>query len=196
MQRVKDDCFHPRLSAKNPRPDDFPGEVISLTGTIKKISFAAVALAVLAVGCRNSREKKTLKIPPAVEHAAKGDAIQRPYFPGLVEEYRRVLEEDPNNLAAVVGLGNAYLESGAWHEAIEQYQQALRIDPQNADIHTDMGTAFRNLGMADRALSEYRRALAHEPGHLNARYNMGIVYAYDLHDYKVAIHVWEELIRI
>ncbi len=149
----------------------------------------------LVASCRNSREKIS-SIPPAVEHAAKDDNVQKPYYYGLVEEYRRVLEEDPNNLAAIIGLGNAYLESGAWREAIEQYQQALRIDPQNADVHTDMGTAFRNIGMIDRALAEYRQALAHEPGHLNARYNMGIVYAYDLHNYSVAIHVWEELLRI
>ncbi len=135
-------------------------------------------------------------ISPAVEHIAKDNTVQKPYFYGLVEEYRRVLEEDPNNLAAIIGLGNAYFESGAWREAIEQYQQALKIDHQNADVHTDMGTALRNIGMTGRALAEYRQALIHEPGHLNARYNMGIVYAYDLHDYGVAIHVWEELLRI
>jgi tetratricopeptide (TPR) repeat protein len=173
-----------------------PDEVISLTGIIKKISISAVALALIVMGCRNSREKKMAKIPPAVEHSAKDNAVQKPYFYGLIEEYRGVLAEDPNNLAAIVGLGNAYSESGAYREAIEQYQQALKIDPQNADVHTDMGNAFRNLGMIDRALTEYRNALAHEPGHLNARYNMGIVYAYDLHDYNVAVHIWEELLRI
>jgi len=63
-------------------------------------------------------------------------------------------------------------------------------------VRTDMGTAYRNIGMPDRALAEYRAALEHEPSHLNARYNMGIIYAHHKKDYKAAIQIWEELLRI
>ncbi len=169
----------------------------AFSGEMKSLSVIAVVFALFFQGCsRNVPEKKTAFIPAVVAHSPVSEKNLQPYYYGLIEEYRTIIAEDPNNLAAVIGLGNAYSESGSWREAIPQYEHALEVDPRNADVHSDMGTAFRNIGMPDRALSEYRLALVHEPGHLNARYNMGMVYAYDLHRYGLAIHVWEELLRI
>ena len=156
------------------------------------IAFCCLVLA----GCRNVEEKKTSGIPPAIEHVSKVEKSQTPYYYGLIEEYQTTLQEDPNNLAALIGLANAYADSGAWGEAITQYERALKLDPQNADIHTDMGTAYRNIGYPDRALAEYRAALTYEPGHLNARYCLGLLYGFNLHNYAAAIKVWEDLLRI
>lgn len=121
--------------------------------------------------------------------------VRAPYYYGLIEEYKRILAEDPNNLAAIIALGNAYFDSGQWKEAISYYENALRIEPRNADVRTDMGTAYRNMGFPDRALQEYQKALSFEPWHQNARYNIGVVYAYDKKDYAAAIRVWEDLLR-
>jgi len=60
----------------------------------------------------------------------------------LIEEYRAILSEDPNNFAALVALGNAYHDSGRRNDAITMYEYALRTDPGNADVRTDMGTAY------------------------------------------------------
>ncbi len=156
----------------------------------------AAACFVLFTGCRNADEKKPPAIPAAVVHTDKPEQSQNPYFYGLIEEYQTILAEDPNNLAAMIALGNAYYDSGAWREATQMYERALKTDPRNADVRTDMGTAFRNMGMPERAVVEYRRALDLEPGHVNAHYNMGIVYAYDLKDYALAIRFWEKLLQI
>ena len=163
----------------------------------RTIVLAAVCFLLLAA-CRSKDQEKVTAhpIPAAVQHATRLESAQKPYYYGLIEEYRTILEEDPRNLAAIIGLGNAYSESAAWREAIQQYERALEIDPRNADVRSDMGTAYRNIGMPDRALAEYRQALVQEPGHLNARYHMGIVYAFDRKNYSVAIHVWDELLRI
>jgi len=160
---------------------------------MKKVLAAALASFALFAACKNSGENKAPVVPA---EAAQEPQSKVPYYYGLIEEYQTILAEDPHNLAAVIGLGNAYFDSGAWREAITQYERALKLDPRNADVLTDMGTCFRNLGMPERALSEYRKALQFEPGHLNARYNMGVIYAYDLKDYAVAIHVWQELLRL
>jgi len=159
----------------------------------KTLSVAAAAVVVLLTACSRTDERHEPNIPAGVEHGAKSET---PYYYGLIEEYRGVLSGDPDNLPAIVGLGNAYADSGAWQEAIGQYEHALKLDPRNADVHTDLGVAYRSLGMPDRALAEYRKALEYEPGHLNARFYMGIVYAYDFKNYPVAIHVWEELLRL
>ncbi len=156
-----------------------------------------VALCCLACGaCRNTEEKKASNIPTAVDHVSKSEKSQTPYYYGLIEEYQTTLLQDPNNLAALIGLANAYSESGAWREAITQYERVLRLDPRNADVHTDLGTAYRNIGYPDRALAEYRLALQYEPGHVNARYSLGLLYAFNLHNHPAAIRIWEELLRI
>jgi tetratricopeptide (TPR) repeat protein len=163
--------------------------------TMKTLIVAASIFLALLPGCRKADDEMPTAVPTAAVHAPKSEALT-PYYYGLIEEYRTILAEDPNNLAAVMALGNAYFDSGQWREAIRLYQRALTKDPRNADVLTDMGTAYRNLGRPDRALAEYRRALALEPGHVNARYNLGVVYAYDVKDYARAIRAWEELLRL
>ncbi len=162
---------------------------------MKSVLVAASVFLALFTGCWNADVKKPTAVPTAAVHASKSEALT-PYYYGLIEEYQTILAEDPNNLAAVIALGNAYFDSGQWQEAIHMYERALVINPRSADVRTDMGTAYRNMGRPDRALAEYRRALALEPGHVAARYNVGVVYAYDVKDYKRAITVWEQLLRL
>jgi tetratricopeptide (TPR) repeat protein len=162
---------------------------------MKSVLVAALVFLALFTGCRNTEVKKPTAVPAAAEQTPKSEALT-PYYYGLIEEYRTILEEDPNNLAAVIALGNAYFDSGQWNEAIRLYERALAINPRSADVHTDMGTAYRNMGRTDRALAEYRRALELEPGQMEARYNLGVVYAYDVKDYTRAIAIWEQVLRL
>jgi tetratricopeptide (TPR) repeat protein len=147
-------------------------------------------------GCGNAEEKRSHPAPAAAKDSNNPGTVQSPNYAGLIEEYQTLLAEDPNNLAGIIALGNAYFDSGQWKKSIILYDHAIRIDPENADVRTDRGTAYQNTGMPDRALAEYRAALACEPSHLNARYNMGVVYAYTKKDYKAAIRIWEELLRL
>jgi len=162
---------------------------------MKSVLVAASVFLAFFTGCRNTDVKKPIAVPTAAVHAPKSEALT-PYYYGLIEEYRTVLAEDPNNLAAVQALGNAYFDSGQWQEAIHMYERALAVNPRSTDVRTDMGTAYRNMGRPDRAIAEYRSALKLEPGHVSARYNLGVVYAYDVKDYKRAITIWEQLLRL
>jgi len=162
---------------------------------MKKVLFLAFLSLAVLTACQRIEERKLYAVPAEVDHSKKLDDAQSPYYNGLIEEYRAILSGDPNNFAALVALGNAYYDSGRWHDAITMYEHALHIDPSNADVRTDMGTAYRYINMPDRALAEYRIALAHEPDHLNARYNMGIVLAKDKKNYPAAIRIWEELLK-
>ncbi len=119
-----------------------------------------------------------------------------PYYPGLIGEYRLLVAEDPHNYAALVALGNAYFDNRNWKRAIDVYQSALAIVPRDADVRSAMGTAYRNLGMIDRALAEFRLALKYEPGNLDARYYMGIVYTYDKKEYRSAVRMWQEILKL
>ena len=146
----------------------------------------------LGMGCDRPREQ----VRPAVVPAHQESTGQLPYYYGLIEEYKTILAEDPNNLAGLIALAHAYAGSNQWGNAITRYEHALRIDGRNADLHADLGIAYRNVGQVDRALGEFRKAMDINPMHQNARFNMGIVYASDKKDYPAAIRVWKELLRI
>lgn len=154
------------------------------------------ALILLLAGCNTAEKDKGRAAAPGSREAGHGGDSPGPYFAGLIEEYKMQLAADPNNLAAIIAVGNAYLESGQCKKAIGYYEHALKIDPHNADVRTDMGACYRSIGMIDRALAEYRLALKHDSGHLNARYCMGVVYAFEKKDYPAAITVWEEVLRL
>jgi tetratricopeptide (TPR) repeat protein len=141
-------------------------------------------------GCDASDKTNAGPAPGAAREA------RTPYYPGLIAEYRRLLAEDPRNLAALIALGNAYFDSGSWKEAVRYYEQALRTDPRNVDVRTDLGTAYRNLGRYDQAIAEYRRVLTYQPEHQSAWYNLGLVYGYDKKNYAAAIRIWEDLLRM
>lgn len=163
--------------------------------TGRRLLAAAVALAAALAGCNRSDDGQRGAHHPAVMEPAV-DHGQQPYLYGLIEEYQRMIAEDPHNLAATIGLANAYYDGGQWREAIKYYERALRLDPRNTDVITDMGTSYRNLGMPDWAIALYQKTLELEPGHQNALYNLGVVYAFDNKDSTSAARVWEKLLRL
>jgi cytochrome c-type biogenesis protein CcmH/NrfG len=154
-----------------------------------------VSLSVL-VACGKSEQQQSAIGICGADNSRQSSEPKSPYFYGLIEEYRRTLAEDEHNLAAMIGLGNAYFDNRQWKQAIMMYDKALQLDPRNADIRTDLGTAYDNLGMKDKALAEYHRALKLEPAHLGARYRLGLIYSNDERKYATAIHVWEEVLKM
>ena len=112
---------------------------------------------------------------------------------GQLEE---LLKRDPQNLQALVALGNAYFDTNQYRKAVDVYQKALAIDPKNADVRTDMAIMYRNLKDYDRAIQEFRQAAKDNPGHVNSRFNIAIVMQYDKKDIPGAIGAWEEFLKI
>jgi tetratricopeptide (TPR) repeat protein len=150
-------------------------------------------LLAFGTGCNRPREQVRPAVVPA--HQATAEP-QLPYYYGLIEEYKIILAEDPNNLASLIALAHAYAGSNQWDKAITLYEHALRIDPHNADLHADLGVASRSAGQTDRALDEFRKAMDSDPMHQNALFQMGIVYAYDKKNYPAAIRAWKDLLHI
>jgi superkiller protein 3 len=88
--------------------------------------------------------------------------------------WRRVLEIDPNNADAYVGLGNALYYQGKLEEAISAYGRAIELNPQDAIAYYNLGNALRNQGKLEEAISAYGRAIELNPQYALAYYNLGI----------------------
>jgi len=161
---------------------------------MKKMFIISIICFPLLIGCKNVDATRSSAVPVAGNSQTSGPA-QIPDYAGLVDEYRRMLREDPNNLAVIIALGNAYFNKRSWSNAVRWYDQALKIDPRYPDVHANMGTAYRYMGRPDRALAEYRLALKSDPGNADAHYNMGAIYAFDMNRHDLAIRIWEDLLQ-
>ncbi len=150
----------------------------------------------LLLACGASEQKKTPAALQETHQVQKSAGSHAPYYPGLIEEYQILVAEDPHNFAALVALGNAYLDYRNSAKAVEMYQNALMIAPRDAEVRSALGTAYRNLGQIDRSLAQYRLALKYEPGNLDARYALGIALAHYKRDYRQAARAWQELLNL
>jgi cytochrome c-type biogenesis protein CcmH/NrfG len=113
-----------------------------------------------------------------------------------ISQLEEVLKRDPQNLEALVSLGNAYFDANQPQKAIEAYQRALKIDPKNADVRTDMGVMYRNIKDYDSAVREFRQAARDNPTHVNSRFNLAIVLQNDKKDIPGAIAAWEDFLKV
>jgi tetratricopeptide (TPR) repeat protein len=149
---------------------------------------AACALAVLLLlpaGCRRKEPP-----PPAGE----GEAIHLNAL-SQIENYKAILSKDPNNLQALINIGNLYFDTRQDLLAIEHYGKALALDPRNVNVRTDMAVCFRRTGNPDRAVEELKKAISMDPRHAQSRYNLGIILIHDKNDVEGGIRAWEGLLE-
>jgi len=112
-----------------------------------------------------------------------------------IENYREILRKDPNNLQALIGVGNLYFDTKQDLLAIENYRKALAMDPTNTNVRTDMAVCYRRSGNPVQAVEELKKAISTTPRHAQSRYNLGVILIQDMHDVEGGIKAWEALLE-
>jgi tetratricopeptide (TPR) repeat protein len=156
----------------------------------RTLVITAIALALLAVGCKKEQES-----PPLVPHnlSPGGGSI---VFNDEIKTLERVIEKNPNDLSALIRLGNLHMDTQNFGEAVAMYERALEIDPKNNNVRVDMGTCYRYMGRSDIALENYRKAIEIDPNHPNAHLNSGVVLFDDMKKYPEAVKMFERFLEI
>ncbi len=113
----------------------------------------------------------------ALEHESHGQIEQ------AINEYRAVLEIDPNNVIARKLLGACYFGQGMIDWAIEQYRKTTEIDPRYADAYYGLGVTLYYRARMSEAIEALKKVLEINPDHRAAHYRLGLVYHHlGLHD--------------
>ena len=149
----------------------------------------ALLLALAAVLSFSGCKKKQ---PPAP--AGEGEPI-RLNAVAEIDNYKEILRKDPNNLQALIGIGNLYFDTKQDLLAIENYRKALSMDPSNANVRTDMAICYRRSGNPVQAIEELKKAISTSPRHAQSRYNLGVILVQDMHDIEGGIKAWEALLE-
>ena len=155
-------------------------------GTWKMATAGVLSLLLLlaAGGCRKKEPSR----------GAEGDAILLSAL-NEIENYKEILRKDPNNLQALIGIGNLYFDTRQDQLAIEHYRRALTLDPRNVNVRTDMAVCYRRKGDPDKAIEELKKVISIDPRHPQSRYNLGVILIHDKKDIEGGVEAWEALLE-
>jgi tetratricopeptide (TPR) repeat protein len=81
--------------------------------------------------------------------------------------FRSQLQQNPTNIAALIGVGDEELRRGRWQEAAAAYAEALLIDPQSNRSRTGYTAAQSGLGNWNVAHQSAVIAFSQEPTAIN-----------------------------
>ncbi|MEW6325781.1 MAG: tetratricopeptide repeat protein [Nitrospirota bacterium] len=113
----------------------------------------------------------------------------------LIKSYQDRLDRNPQDLEALVFLGNASYDIKRYDEAESMYRRALAIDPELVQVRTDLATALHRQGRSQEAIEELQRVLVVDYRHETALYNLGLLKLNVLGDHNGAIATWEQLLE-
>src|ERR1700728_4299174 len=92
-------------------------------------------------------------------YAALGAAYeQRKDFKAAIDAYKHAIVLDRDNLDAIRGLAENYLNDGQLEMALEQYKVIADSNPEDAQTYVRMAEIYRRQAKSDLALEDLKRA--------------------------------------
>lgn len=111
-----------------------------------------------------------------------------------IQEFRQVIDQEPDLLLAHLCLGVAYAERGMAEEAMRELRlvQALTENDLQTSviIHNALGNVYADREQYEMALEEFTKVVELDPGFAVARFNLGAVY-YNLRQYDKCAAAFE-----
>lgn len=93
-----------------------------------------------------------------------------------VREYMDRVEKNPDDVEALVGLGNSFLMMRAWDRALEPLEKARRLAPDDVTVLKAVGIAYFNKADYAKATECYEGVLKLDPNDTLALFNLGVIY--------------------
>ena len=90
--------------------------------------------------------------------------------------FELVLEDNPSQLDAHIGVASIYEVRGDYEKAAEGYAEARRIDPANYTATYKLGLMYQLLNRVREAINTYLAALALNPESFEANLNLATAY--------------------
>jgi len=127
-----------------------------------------------------------------------------------IAAYQALLQRNPNDVDAIRGIGDSYLEMGAFQgeagevnesyrsykNAVDQYRKYLLIKSDNVEVRIDLGLAYSYLQMIDISLRELNAATAADPGNQRAWHSLGWVLYNSVGNVSDARVAWQKSYEI
>ena len=150
---------------------------------------SAVLFAFGLFGCQQQEPKQQVTYTGAPMQAQIASPVQ-------IDSLQQAAKAAPKNAQAWTRLGDAFMDSQRFGEAVEAYAKSLALEPKNVNVLVDQGTCYRGIGKFDKAVEQYRKALAIDPNFPNGHRNLAVVLSYDLNNKKEGLKEFEKYLAI
>jgi tetratricopeptide (TPR) repeat protein len=128
-------------------------------------------------------------------YSALGAAYeQRKDYKSAIDAYKHAIMLDRDNLDAIRGLAENFLNDGELDSALEQYKVIADSNPEDAQTYVRMAEIYRREGKFDQALESLKRAETLVPDTMDVPYSMAAVYQAQGR-YDDAIKILQDLIK-
>ena len=128
-------------------------------------------------------------------YSALGAAYeQRKDYKSAIDAYKHAIVLDRDNLDAIRGLAENYLNNGQLDQALEQYKVIADSNPEDAQTYVRMAEIYRRQGKYDLALENLKRADTLVPDTMDVPYSMAAVYQAQGR-YDEAIKLLQDLLK-
>jgi tetratricopeptide (TPR) repeat protein len=154
---------------------------IEIGGDKRESVRAYVALALLQSqagdfdGAAQTLASAQKRLPDSPEiHLALGDvAMTQTRFEAALEEYKRALKLDNNDVEARFKSGSALRRLHSFDQALDVFDQVAKVDADFPGLALERGLLYEEWGRIDEALKEYEAALAKAPNDLDLMLHVG-----------------------
>ncbi|MCK4312086.1 MAG: tetratricopeptide repeat protein, partial [Candidatus Cloacimonetes bacterium] len=97
---------------------------------------------------------------------------QRNQLNEAIEEYKCILELDPEQYNYLKEIGSLYEQKGEFEEALKYYKQYAEQFPEDYSSYTTIGDLYDTMGDYEQAKSYYDKAILWEPGKISVLINL------------------------
>lgn len=112
-----------------------------------------------------------------------------------IEEFKEVLELDPDDVETHYHLGNAYADKEMFDEAISIYKKTIEKNPEFIDAYISLSTLYLDMDMVDEAISLCKQAISVNPDDSFLCFHLGEAYVRN-EQYEEAITAFNNAISI
>ncbi|MFP4528670.1 MAG: tetratricopeptide repeat protein [Candidatus Kapaibacterium sp.] len=103
-------------------------------------------------------------------------ALRNGKYDQAIENFNKLLKENPKHPAGLYFRGMAYLYKGEYQSAIENFDSAIKIKNDFADAYNGRGLSYSYLGRIDKALGDFNQAIGLDSAFTQAYLNRGSAY--------------------
>lgn len=110
------------------------------------------------------------------------------------ESFRKALAKDPENSAALNGLGFCLLNNGKAAEAKQYFEKCIELEPKAAGAMNGLARCLKAEGKVDEAIDVWKKMQKIAPGPTAATVGLATTYL-ERGDFDQAIPLFEELVQ-
>ena len=170
------------------------------TNLVKKEIAIVVTIVALVIGFLGGVFYSALKSPSGTSQNAGTQSTGQP-SQNVQQQANRILAleqevtSNPDNVDAMIELGDIYSDSNRYQEAIATFNKAEQIAPTNIHILNDLGVLHMKTGNYETALAKFDAVLIIDPTHSHSLYYIGLVNR-NIGDTDKALQAFEQVLSL